>query len=213
VDPRLGRTPTVESELAHSACQSRSTLGSETCPGQRATSATRPTLSVSFVVEDLETALTAAGRLGGTQLGEVTCYPNGRRVYCRDPSGTGIELTEYFERAGRCSGRRATDHPSESRLRDGSSASMTVRSAARKRATNCADGFRERFTWTVAWARLTGGSASSAGRGSSHRRLNQGPSPRGATPLRLSDRVAPVLRTLGHREGVFARLIRRRWES
>jgi catechol 2,3-dioxygenase-like lactoylglutathione lyase family enzyme len=49
---------------------------------------------VSFVVEDLATALTAVTRLGARPLGEVTCFPDGRRVYCRDPSGNVIELAE-----------------------------------------------------------------------------------------------------------------------
>jgi quercetin dioxygenase-like cupin family protein/predicted enzyme related to lactoylglutathione lyase len=49
---------------------------------------------LSFVVEDLATALTAVARLGATPLGDVTCFPDGRRVYCRDPSGNFIELAE-----------------------------------------------------------------------------------------------------------------------
>ena len=53
---------------------------------------------VSFVVDDLETALAAVERLGGSPLGEVTCFPDGRRVYCRDPSGTAIELAEHRAR-------------------------------------------------------------------------------------------------------------------
>jgi quercetin dioxygenase-like cupin family protein/predicted enzyme related to lactoylglutathione lyase len=57
---------------------------------------TRPgTGHVSFVVDDLDSALTAVKRLGGAALGEVTPFPDGRRVYCRDPSGTAIELAEH----------------------------------------------------------------------------------------------------------------------
>jgi predicted enzyme related to lactoylglutathione lyase len=60
---------------------------------------TRPgSAHVSFVVEDLETALAAVKRLGGRALGEVTRFPDGRRVFCRDPSETAIELAELRAR-------------------------------------------------------------------------------------------------------------------
>ena len=48
-----------------------------------------------FVVDDLEDALATVKGLGGSQLGEVTCFEDGRRVYCR-ASGTAIELAELW---------------------------------------------------------------------------------------------------------------------
>jgi predicted enzyme related to lactoylglutathione lyase len=50
---------------------------------------------VSFVVRKLPAALAAVEDAGATVVGDVTSFPDGsRRVYCRDPSGSVIELAE-----------------------------------------------------------------------------------------------------------------------
>jgi predicted enzyme related to lactoylglutathione lyase len=65
-------------------------------PGSEERGPTRPGSGhLSFVVGDLDAALAAVERLGGRRLGKITTFPDGRRVYCRDPSGaTTIELAE-----------------------------------------------------------------------------------------------------------------------
>jgi predicted enzyme related to lactoylglutathione lyase len=54
---------------------------------------------LSFVVADLDAALARVKRLGGCAIGDVTPFPDGRRVYCLDRSGrTTIELAELARR-------------------------------------------------------------------------------------------------------------------
>ena len=48
----------------------------------------------AFSVPDLDSALAEVGRLGGEILGEVTRFETGRSAYCREPSGSYIELAE-----------------------------------------------------------------------------------------------------------------------
>jgi predicted enzyme related to lactoylglutathione lyase len=49
---------------------------------------------VAFDVPDLEQAVVLVRELGGEVLGEATGFENGRAVYCREPSGTVLELFE-----------------------------------------------------------------------------------------------------------------------
>jgi catechol 2,3-dioxygenase-like lactoylglutathione lyase family enzyme len=64
-------------------------------PGIEERGPTRPGMGhLSFVVGDLDTALTVVERLGGSRVGKITPFSDGRRVYCRDRSGTTIELAE-----------------------------------------------------------------------------------------------------------------------
>lgn len=63
-----------------------------------------PSGHVAFLVADLDRALAEVKRLGAEQLGEVTQFPEGRSVYCREPGGSVIELSELtptgFDRGG-----------------------------------------------------------------------------------------------------------------
>jgi predicted enzyme related to lactoylglutathione lyase len=57
---------------------------------------------LSFVVGDLDAALARVKRLGGRPVGDVTRFPDGRRVYCLDRSGrTTIELAELSRRSAK----------------------------------------------------------------------------------------------------------------
>jgi quercetin dioxygenase-like cupin family protein/catechol 2,3-dioxygenase-like lactoylglutathione lyase family enzyme len=68
-------------------------------PGGEEHPPTRPGFGhLSFVVDDLGTALTAVEQIGGSRLGKVTWFEEGPRAYCRDPSGTTIELAEHRTR-------------------------------------------------------------------------------------------------------------------
>jgi predicted enzyme related to lactoylglutathione lyase len=49
---------------------------------------------VAFSVERLESALGAVRRAGGTVLGTVTTFESGPAAYCREPSGSFLELSE-----------------------------------------------------------------------------------------------------------------------
>lgn len=53
-----------------------------------------PTGHVAFQVVDLDRALKVVRELGAEQLGEVTVFPEGRSVYCREPAGSVFELCE-----------------------------------------------------------------------------------------------------------------------
>jgi catechol 2,3-dioxygenase-like lactoylglutathione lyase family enzyme len=53
-----------------------------------------PSGHVAFQVADLDHALAEVLRLGAEQLGEVTAFPEGRSVYCREPAGSVFELSE-----------------------------------------------------------------------------------------------------------------------
>jgi catechol 2,3-dioxygenase-like lactoylglutathione lyase family enzyme len=53
-----------------------------------------PVGHVAFQVADLDPALVAVGTLGAEQVGEVTRFPEGRSVYCREPGGSVFELAE-----------------------------------------------------------------------------------------------------------------------
>lgn len=56
---------------------------------------TRPGAAhVAFDVPDLEQAVALVRGLGGEVLGEATEFENGLAVYCREPSGTVLELFE-----------------------------------------------------------------------------------------------------------------------
>jgi glyoxylase I family protein len=56
---------------------------------------TRPGAAhLAFDVPDLEQAVALVRELGGEVLGEATGFENGRAVYCREPSGTVLELSE-----------------------------------------------------------------------------------------------------------------------
>jgi predicted enzyme related to lactoylglutathione lyase len=64
-------------------------------PAAEAGSRGRPPAGhVAFCVTDLERALGAVEELGAARLGEVTTFPDGRSVYCREPGGSVFELTE-----------------------------------------------------------------------------------------------------------------------
>lgn len=52
-----------------------------------------PSGHVAFLVADLDRALAEVERLGARRLGEVTVFPEGRSVYCREPSGSVFELS------------------------------------------------------------------------------------------------------------------------
>ena len=49
---------------------------------------------VAFAVADLERAIAAVSAHGGEVLGEVTRFASGPGAYCRDPSGTFLELDQ-----------------------------------------------------------------------------------------------------------------------
>jgi catechol 2,3-dioxygenase-like lactoylglutathione lyase family enzyme len=64
-------------------------------PGKDDHGPTRPGKAhLAFKVNDLDQAMTEVQRLGAKRLGEVTLFPEGRSVYCREPSGTIFELEE-----------------------------------------------------------------------------------------------------------------------
>lgn len=53
-----------------------------------------PSGHVAFLVADIDRALAEVELLGARLLGEVTVFPEGRSVYCREPSGSVFELSE-----------------------------------------------------------------------------------------------------------------------
>jgi catechol 2,3-dioxygenase-like lactoylglutathione lyase family enzyme len=53
-----------------------------------------PVGHVAFEVADVDPALAAVDALGAEQVGEVTRFPEGRSVYCREPGGSVFELAE-----------------------------------------------------------------------------------------------------------------------
>jgi catechol 2,3-dioxygenase-like lactoylglutathione lyase family enzyme len=53
-----------------------------------------PVGHVAFEVADVDPALAAVGALGAELVGEVTPFPEGRSVYCREPGGSVFELSE-----------------------------------------------------------------------------------------------------------------------
>lgn len=52
---------------------------------------------LSFAVDDLDAALARLEQLGGTRLGEVVVFAEGKSVYCIEPGGSFLELEEFFE--------------------------------------------------------------------------------------------------------------------
>lgn len=52
---------------------------------------------ISFVVDDLDEALSKLTNLGGHALGEIVVFEEGKSVYCWEPGGSFIELEELFE--------------------------------------------------------------------------------------------------------------------
>ena len=52
-----------------------------------------PASHVAFRVADISAALEAIRALGAEQIGEVTVFPEGRAVYCREPGGSVFELS------------------------------------------------------------------------------------------------------------------------
>lgn len=59
-----------------------------------------PTGHVAFVVADLDASLEAVERLGAERLGEVTTFPEGRAVYCREPGASVFELFQLAVESG-----------------------------------------------------------------------------------------------------------------
>jgi predicted enzyme related to lactoylglutathione lyase len=53
-----------------------------------------PAGHVAFRVAVLDRALELVEKLGATRLGQVTEFPDGRSVYCREPGGSIFELSE-----------------------------------------------------------------------------------------------------------------------
>jgi catechol 2,3-dioxygenase-like lactoylglutathione lyase family enzyme len=53
-----------------------------------------PVGHLAFHVADFDPALAVVGTLGAEQVGEVTRFPEGRSVYCREPGGSVFELAE-----------------------------------------------------------------------------------------------------------------------
>jgi hypothetical protein len=49
---------------------------------------------VAYVVEDVDRAVDALVRAGGSQVGEIVQFAEGRGVYCWTPHGTVVELEE-----------------------------------------------------------------------------------------------------------------------
>jgi predicted enzyme related to lactoylglutathione lyase len=67
-------------------------------PGAEDHGPTRPGFGhLSFVVDDLEAAVAEVARLGARVLGRLTLFDGDRRAYCREPSGTVVELVEKGE--------------------------------------------------------------------------------------------------------------------
>ncbi len=78
-------------------------------PAQRDHGPTRPgTAHVAFAVPDLERALAAVRVLGAEPIGSVTTFPDGRSVYCREPSGSFFELNEPLDDTMPQQGKEAT---------------------------------------------------------------------------------------------------------
>jgi catechol 2,3-dioxygenase-like lactoylglutathione lyase family enzyme len=48
----------------------------------------------AYLVEDVDRGLAALEAAGGSRIGEVVTFPEGRAVYCWTPSGTVVELEE-----------------------------------------------------------------------------------------------------------------------
>jgi catechol 2,3-dioxygenase-like lactoylglutathione lyase family enzyme len=63
-------------------------------PGADVASGLPPAGHVAFRVASFDRALAAVEELGATRLGEVTEFPDGRSVYCREPGGSIFELSE-----------------------------------------------------------------------------------------------------------------------
>jgi predicted enzyme related to lactoylglutathione lyase len=49
---------------------------------------------ISFIVDNLESAITKVKQNGGELLGEITEFSEGKSVYCKEPAGSFIELEE-----------------------------------------------------------------------------------------------------------------------
>lgn len=54
----------------------------------------------AYLVDDLDRALAELERAGGSPIGEIVRFPEGRAVYCWTPSGTVVELEEQPSPAG-----------------------------------------------------------------------------------------------------------------
>jgi catechol 2,3-dioxygenase-like lactoylglutathione lyase family enzyme len=52
---------------------------------------------ISFIVDDLESAVELVKKYGAEVLGNVTNFSEGKSVYCREPAGSFIELEELTE--------------------------------------------------------------------------------------------------------------------
>lgn len=48
----------------------------------------------AYLVDDVDRGLAELERAGGSRIGEVVTFPEGRAVYCWTPSGTVVELEE-----------------------------------------------------------------------------------------------------------------------
>jgi predicted enzyme related to lactoylglutathione lyase len=48
----------------------------------------------AFLVDDLDYGVSELEAAGGSRIGEIVDFPEGRAVYCWSPSGTVIELEE-----------------------------------------------------------------------------------------------------------------------
>lgn len=61
-----------------------------------------------YLVEDIEASLEALKDAGGSMIGEVVTFPEGRAVYCWSPSGTVVELEEQPRVGGSAIGLQAS---------------------------------------------------------------------------------------------------------
>jgi catechol 2,3-dioxygenase-like lactoylglutathione lyase family enzyme len=61
---------------------------------EAAVDARPPVGHVAFTVADVDPALAAVSALGARPVGEVTRFPEGRSVYCREPGGSVFELSD-----------------------------------------------------------------------------------------------------------------------
>ncbi|MEM7735383.1 MAG: VOC family protein [Deinococcota bacterium] len=75
-------------ELIAFSNTSAETINKPTCSGSA---------HISFVVDNLDEALSKLTDLGGYVLGEIVVFEEGKSVYCREPGGSFIELEELFE--------------------------------------------------------------------------------------------------------------------
>lgn len=60
-----------------------------------------------YLVEDIDSSLTALKDAGGSAIGEIVTFPEGRAVYCWSPSGTVVELEEQPRTGGSAIGLEA----------------------------------------------------------------------------------------------------------